>query len=182
MRSIFAFLLCQVAAGQDPHYASARVDDILAVSILQVHVDLQQTNSSWPTSAWLVDYTTRHFADSARPFESFDLGVKRPEKRRTALLQTSALISKVIVCIVLAALGITVALLLVRGLQQKQPREIHHTLPRGVFSLVVMTNGFVYFSTEIYTSSLPNMELDLGGTQSLMSGTVQINLLTQLGL
>ena len=36
--------------------------------------------------------------------------------------------------------------------------------------------ALVYFTTDQYVPSLPQMEKDLGGSQSLMSGTVQINL------
>ncbi|CAJ1370730.1 unnamed protein product [Effrenium voratum] len=175
MQIAFIFLLCQAAAGEDPRYARVHVDDILAVSILQVHVQLEQTNSSWPTSAGLAQYEhlTRHVAS-----EVSDIGVERPDKKReSSVLPTSALSSKAIVSATLVALVVAALLLLSRGLPPKQPRQIHHTLPRGVFSLLVTIYGFVYVSTEIFVPSLPTMQLDLGGAQSLMSGAVQINLL-----
>ena len=179
MQIAFIFLLCKAAAGEDPRYARAHVDDILAVSILQVHVQLEQTNSSWPTSAGLAQYEhlARHVAS-----EVFDTGVERQDKKReSSVLPTSALSSKAIVSATLVALVVAALLLLLRGLPPKQPRQIHHTLPRGVFSLLVTMYGFVFVSTEILVPSLPTMQLDLGGTQSLVSGAVQINLLMQLG-
>ena len=183
MRS-FCLILLQAVA-EESVYTDMHVYDA-AVSILQVYVDLEQTNSTLPTAAWFAQYEglTRHFANPAVLFDRLGFGEQSPAKKAASsfALKMGNQISKVIVCIVLAALGITVALLLSLGLPQKQPRQVNHTLPRGVFPLLVMMVGMVYCSTEIYVPSLPQMELDLGGDQSLMSGTVQVNLLMQLGL
>ncbi|CAJ1334565.1 unnamed protein product [Effrenium voratum] len=175
----FCLILLQAVA-EESVYTDMHVYDA-AVSILQVYVDLEQTNSTLPTAAWFAQYEglTRHFANPAVLFDRLGFGEQSPAKKAASsfALKMGNQISKVIVCIVLAALGITVALLLSLGLPQKQPRQVNHTLPRGVFPLLVMMVGMVYCSTEIYVPSLPQMELDLGGDQSLMSGTVQVNLL-----
>ncbi|CAE7249119.1 ydgK [Symbiodinium natans] len=39
--------------------------------------------------------------------------------------------------------------------------------------------AFIYFSTDQYVPSLPQMESDLAGSQALMSGTVQLNLVVK---
>ncbi|CAJ1421191.1 unnamed protein product [Effrenium voratum] len=175
----FCLILLQAVA-EESAYTDMHVYDA-AVSILQVYVDLEQINSTLPTAAWFAQYEglTRHFANPAVLFDRLGFGEQSPAKKAASsfALKMGNQISKVIVCIVLAALGITVALLLSLGLPQKQPRQVNHTLPRGVFPLLVMMVGMVYCSTEIYVPSLPQMELDLGGDQSLMSGTVQVNLL-----
>ncbi|CAJ1353604.1 unnamed protein product [Effrenium voratum] len=88
-----------------------------------------------------------------------------------------SVISKIVISTALATLGITCTLLLVLGLPEKQKRHIQSGLPKGVYSFSVGVVGFVYLSTETYVPSLPQMELDLQGSQTLLSGTVQINLL-----
>lgn len=74
-----------------------------------------------------------------------------------------------------------VAGLCLSGLPTKQPQDprAKEGCSTSWWVFMGLTYALIYFSTDQYVPSLPQMEKDLGGSQSLMSGTVQINLVVK---
>lgn len=64
------------------------------------------------------------------------------------------------------------------GLPNKMPRHpsVEDGCPRSWVVFMGVVYAFIYFTTDQYVPSLPQMEVDLLGSESLMSGTVQMNL------
>ncbi|CAE7384041.1 mdtL [Symbiodinium natans] len=71
--------------------------------------------------------------------------------------------------------------LLLCGLPSKEPQ--HPSMRRGGSTSLVVYLGlvyaFCYFATDQYVPSLPQMEVDLQGSQTTLSGTVQLNLVVK---
>ena len=67
------------------------------------------------------------------------------------------------------------------GVPTKAPQhpEVQKGCPASWVIYMGVVYAFIYFSTDQYVPSLPQMEADLGGSQSLMSGTVQMNLVVK---
>ncbi|CAE7780662.1 AQR1 [Symbiodinium sp. CCMP2456] len=74
-------------------------------------------------------------------------------------------------------IAVSVRLALV-GLPNKMPRHpsVEDGCPRSWVVFMGVVYAFIYFTTDQYVPSLPQMEVDLLGSESLMSGTVQMNL------
>ncbi|CAE7525197.1 mdtL, partial [Symbiodinium necroappetens] len=70
-----------------------------------------------------------------------------------------------------------------RGLPKKQPQ--HPSVRHGGSTSLVLFLGtvyaFAYFATDQYVPSMPQMEVDLHGSQTLLSASVQLNLVVKAG-
>ena len=73
---------------------------------------------------------------------------------------------------------LVLAVLTCTGLPKKAPRHpsVQDGLPRGLLLFLGLVYASVHFTTDQYVPNLPMMERDLGSSQSLMSGTVQVNI------
>lgn len=67
------------------------------------------------------------------------------------------------------------------ALPAKEPQDpkLKEGCPTSWLIFMGMVYALVYFTTDQYVPALPQMEKDLGGSQALMSGTVQMNLLVK---
>ena len=70
---------------------------------------------------------------------------------------------------------------LLYGLPKKaqQDERVKDGCSKTWWIFLCSTYGFVYFSTDQYAPSLPQMGVDLSGSQWLMSATVQFNCITK---
>eukprot|EP00438_Fugacium_kawagutii_P010985 Skav206616 [mRNA] locus=scaffold1562:212120:213565:+ [translate_table: standard] len=69
--------------------------------------------------------------------------------------------------------------LLIRGLPEKPAQDPSVKLtgcPTSLMLFLCVTYAFIWFTTDQYVPSLPEMGHDLSGSQSMMSATVQVNL------
>jgi DHA1 family bicyclomycin/chloramphenicol resistance-like MFS transporter len=87
-------------------------------------------------------------------------------------------LSKCLVALTYTGFSMLCADLCLIGLPSKQPQDprVKEGCSNSWWVFMGLTYALVYFSTDQYVPSLPQMEKDLGGSQSLMSGTVQMNL------
>ena len=67
--------------------------------------------------------------------------------------------------------------LLIRGLPKKAPQHssVNEGCPTSWILFLCLTYTFIWFTTDQYVPSLPEMGGDLSGSQSIMSATVQLN-------
>ena len=87
-------------------------------------------------------------------------------------------LSKYLVAFAYTSFSMVCAGLCLIGLPSKQPQDprVKEGCSNSWWVFMGLIYALVYFSTDQYVPSLPQMEKDLGGSQSLMSGTVQMNL------
>ena len=85
--------------------------------------------------------------------------------------------SKALVMVMYFFLLMSVIVWLLRGLPTKSPQDesVKHGCPRTWLIFLCSTYGFIFFTTDQYAPSLPQMGADLSGSQGLMSATVQLN-------
>eukprot|EP00438_Fugacium_kawagutii_P004399 Skav233168 [mRNA] locus=scaffold7441:7736:9124:+ [translate_table: standard] len=90
-------------------------------------------------------------------------------------------VSKYLIVVTYASVSVMGVSLGFFGLPAKEPQD--PSLKEGCSTswliFMGMIYALVYFTTDQYVPALPQMERDLGGSQSLMSGTVQMNLLVK---
>eukprot|EP00435_Cladocopium_sp_Y103_P040367 s1481_g11.t1 len=96
----------------------------------------------------------------------------------TPLLHFFSQFSKAVVLVVYFFLLMSVIVWLLRGLPKKAPQ--HHTVKDGccpgtVLLFLYSIYCFISFTTDQYAPSLPQMGVDLSGSQGVMSATVQLN-------
>eukprot|EP00434_Breviolum_minutum_P017791 symbB.v1.2.015704.t1/scaffold1180.1/size133432/13 len=67
------------------------------------------------------------------------------------------------------------------GLPKKAARDpgVDNGCPRFLLMFMGLVYASVYFTTDQYVPNLPQMEFDLQGSQTLMSGTVQLNIMVK---
>lgn len=106
-----------------------------------------------------------------------------PEKV-TPLLHSLGQFSKGMVIFLYVCLMIMVLAWLMRGLPKKAPQDekVKDGCPRTWLIFLCSTYGFIYFTTDQYAPSLPQMGVDLSGSQDLMIATVQMNFVTKSAL
>lgn len=73
---------------------------------------------------------------------------------------------------------LVLAVLTCTGLPKKAPRHpsVQDGLRTGLLAFLGLAYASVHFTTDQYVPNLPVMEEDLSSSQSLMSGTVQVNI------
>ena len=139
---------------------------------------LQQNFSTWR----LWEQTT--LSSLIAPFYAFN---ERFERRRT-IHSTNAVhegsiqkmfenFSNILVICMFLCLIVICFYLLLCGVPHKAPQ--HSSVKDGCSTSWIIFMGmihtFIYFTTDQYVPSLPEMEIDLFGSQGLMSATVQLN-------
>eukprot|EP00438_Fugacium_kawagutii_P023423 Skav207924 [mRNA] locus=scaffold1441:24748:29616:+ [translate_table: standard] len=104
----------------------------------------------------------------------------QPE-RVTPLLHFFSQFSKIVVISLYFALLMLVFVWFVCGLPKKAPQDasVKDKCPDTWWIFLCLTYGFIFFTTDQYAPSLPQMGVDLAGSQSLMSATVQLNFVTK---
>ena len=102
----------------------------------------------------------------------------------TPLLHSLGQFSKGMVIFLYVCLMIMVLAWLMRGLPKKAPQDkkVKDGCPRTWLIFLCSTYGFIYFTTDQYAPSLPQMGVDLSGSQDLMIATVQMNFVTKSAL
>ena len=105
-------------------------------------------------------------------------------KKKTPLLRSLGQFSKGMVIFLYVCLLLMVLAWLMRGLPEKAPQDkkVKDGCPRTWLIFLCSTYGFIYFTTDQYAPSLPQMGLDLSGSQDLMIATVQMNFVTKSAL
>ena len=95
----------------------------------------------------------------------------------TSLPKVFAYISSGIVIATCLCLFLMSMWLLIRGLPKKAPRHssVNEGCPTSWILFLCLTYTFIWFTTDQYVPSLPQMGRDLSGSQSIMSATVQLN-------
>lgn len=104
----------------------------------------------------------------------------QPEKV-THLLYFLGQLSRGVVILLYFCLLMMVLAWLLYGLPKKaqQDERVKDGCSKTWWIFLCSTYGFVYFSTDQYAPSLPQMGVDLSGSQWLMSATVQFNCITK---
>ena len=104
----------------------------------------------------------------------------QPEKV-THLLYFLGQLSRGVVILLYFCLLMMVLAWLLYGLPKKaqQDERVKDGCSKTWWIFLCSTHGFVYFSTDQYAPSLPQMGVDLSGSQWLMSATVQFNCITK---
>ncbi|CAE7259464.1 ydgK [Symbiodinium sp. CCMP2456] len=85
-------------------------------------------------------------------------------------------LSKVLVMFTYIAFGGSSLWLLCYGLPSKSPRDAQMMGSTRLLVFLGTVQLFAYFTTDQYVPSLPQMGLELRGTQTQMSGSIQLNL------
>ena len=90
-------------------------------------------------------------------------------------LNLGAELAKALVICSFSALALLVAYSLMRGLPRKalQDPKVKEGCPGSWVIYMGLVYCFVFFSTDQYLASLPQMGLDLGGSQWIMSASIQ---------
>lgn len=111
---------------------------------------------------------------------------RRPSLERSPEQASSLLLAleNISNCTVAVCYALSVAVLCwiyFRGLPKKQPQ--HPSVRHGGSTSLVLFLGtvyaFAYFATDQYVPSMPQMEVDLHGSQTLLSASVQLNLVVK---
>ena len=89
--------------------------------------------------------------------------------------EIGAELAKALVICSLSALALLFAYCLIRGLPQKalQDPKVKEGCPGSWVVYMGLVYAFLFFSTDQYLASLPQMGLDLGGSQWIMSASIQ---------
>lgn len=165
--------LC-LAVCADSHCESHVVEDIEDTlnGFLQVNIE---------THAAEVVHATRPDVPKMWPFLEIRIDPKRQVSYQpetvTPLLHFFSQFSKALVMVMYFFLLMSVIVWLLRGLPTKSPQDesVKHGCPRTWLIFLCSTYGFIFFTTDQYAPSLPQMGADLSGSQGLMSATVQLN-------
>lgn len=90
-------------------------------------------------------------------------------------LEIAAELAKALVICSFSALALLFAYCLIRGLPQKalQDPKVKEGCPGSWVVYMGLVYTFLFFSTDQYLASLPQMGLDLGGSQWIMSASIQ---------
>eukprot|EP00438_Fugacium_kawagutii_P028086 Skav223935 [mRNA] locus=scaffold2593:541986:543434:+ [translate_table: standard] len=104
----------------------------------------------------------------------------QPE-RVTPLLHFFSEVSKIVVILLYFALLMLVFAWYLWGLPKKAPQDasVKDKCPDTWLIFLCLIYAFTYFTTDQYAPSLPQMGVDLAGSQNLMSATVQLNFVTK---
>ena len=116
-------------------------------------------------------------ADKSKSMNQFEV-FSRPRSKTHAMPRILEQLSKCLVALTYTGFSMLCADLCLIGLPSKQPQDprVKEGCSNSWWVFMGLIYALVYFSTDQYVPSLPQMEKDLGGSQSLMSGTVQMNL------
>ena len=96
--------------------------------------------------------------------------------RLAALGSKCGWLSKVLVVLAYAASAGTCLWLMCCGFPSKRPRDDQMMGSTRLLVFLGTVQLFAYFTTDQYVPSLPQMGLELRGTQTQMSGSIQMNL------
>ena len=120
------------------------------------------------------DAPSTHKPKSMKQVEVFS----RQKSMTHAMPRILEQLSKYLVAFAYMSFSMVCAGLCLIGLPSKQPQDprVKEGCSTSWWVFMGFIYALVYFTTDQYVPSLPQMEKDLGGSQSLMSGTVQINL------
>eukprot|EP00439_Symbiodinium_sp_Y106_P004653 s3983_g1.t1 len=145
-------------------------------SFLQVGLE---THMQQPRSEYLLGDLLRELL-AAKAIDRSQSPARSPAQASPLLLSLENISN----CIVAVCYAISVAVLCwicFRGLPKKQPQ--HPSVRRGGSTSLVLFLGtvyaFAYFATDQYVPSMPQMEVDLHGSQTMLSATVQLNLVVK---
>lgn len=99
----------------------------------------------------------------------------------TPLLHFFSQFSKAVVMVLYGFLVMLITVWLLRGLPKKAPQDasVKDGCPRSWLIFLCTTYGFIFCTTDQYVPSLPQMGVDLSGSQGIMSATVQLNFIVK---
>lgn len=166
--------LCLAAVRANLHCESHVVEDTEDTfnGFLQVNME---------THAEIVHATSHGDVPKMWPLLEIKIDPKRQVSYQpetvTPLLHFFSQFSKAVVMVLYFFLLMSVIVWLLRGLPTKTPQDesVKDGCPTTWLLFLCSTYGFIFFTTDQYAPSLPQMGVDLSGSQGVMSATVQLN-------
>ena len=136
------------------------------------HLETVTADEAWTKWTW----TGRSHVDLLSLWTEANNKLRHSEVT-TSLPKVFAYISSGIVIATCLCLFLMSMWLLIRGLPKKAPRHssVNEGCPTSWILFLCLTYTFIWFTTDQYVPSLPQMGRDLSGSQSIMSATVQLN-------
>ena len=136
------------------------------------HLETVTADEAWTKWTW----TGRSHVDLLSLWTEANNKLRHSELT-TSLPKVFAYISSGIVIATFLCLFLMSMWLLIRGLPKKAPRHssVNEGCPTSWILFLCLTYTFIWFTTDQYVPSLPQMGRDLSGSQSIMSATVQLN-------
>lgn len=124
---------------------------------------------------WQLHNATSAAGNATFPTSSFAAIQLAEQTLRPALLKIGAEVAQALVICSFSALALLFAYFLIRGLPQKaaQDPKVKQGCPGSWVVYMGLVYAFVFFSTDQYLASLPQMGVDLGGSQWIMSASIQ---------